>query len=650
MVKRVLILISFSFLFSSVSFSGPIEENRNIAAGNKNLDSVLGVLEANLSLNSDSILQVVDSCKKVCDSLHYEIGDARVYYIIGKSRIIGAFNFPEAFDNIYKALRIFDKYNLTNERAKCNVQLGLINYIQRNFTEAAGYFTNAQAIFKSTGDTMRWRRSSYLYSLCASELRQFDKADEALKLAERLIKYGPDDAGFREYYYGRGIYYSRRALNDSAIACFLTVATKFDQAGDQIGQQLFNAEIAQAYFNKGDFKSAELYSGKVLKAGYLHNSARGIVQAHFLLYRILSLRGDYKDALSHLSDYITLRDSMQDEKKSFELASIKSKYELEKADQENRLKMAQQAAIQNEQLQKQTSLKNLFITGCIFFVILIIFLFYNNRLRKQKNAQLAESLEKLKTTQEQLIRHEKLASMGKLSAGIAHEIRNPINFIMNFSELSEEYVDELLEANSDEDRLALLNLIRDSMQKIREHGQRADGIVKNMLDHSRSNTPEKSKQKINQLLEDNLSMSINAIRVQDPDFMCGIERHFDSTLPPLFIVGADIGRVFLNIFNNAFHAMGARKKESGADYTPKLTIQTSKDKSSILIRIHDNGPGIPEKIKDHIFEPFFTTKPAGQGTGLGLSISNEIIRAHGGELSVESGANNGTTFVIRMPF
>ncbi|MBK6986774.1 MAG: GHKL domain-containing protein [Bacteroidetes bacterium] len=310
--------------------------------------------------------------------------------------------------------------------------------------------------------------------------------------------------------------------------------------------------------------------------------------------------------------------------------------------------MAKQTAIQESQVQKQRFLKNLFIVGCFFFIVTIVFLVYTNNLKKRKNAELADSLEKLKSTQEQLIRHEKLASMGKLSAGIAHEIRNPINFITNFSELSEELLTELSEAESKEEREELISGLKDSMGKIKFHGMRADGIIKSMLDHSRSKSPEKELCNINSLVERNLSMAFNAIRVQNPSFQCKVQNNLAQDLADVKIVAADIGRVLLNIFTNAFQAMDEKKISAGPDYSPLLSISTFSKNGKIVLFIRDNGVGIPEQEKDMIFEPFFTTKPSGQGTGLGLSISNEIIKSHNGEMVVESIQNEFTQFTITL--
>lgn len=285
---------------------------------------------------------------------------------------------------------------------------------------------------------------------------------------------------------------------------------------------------------------------------------------------------------------------------------------------------------------------------------------------KQKE-ELEEALKELKATQSQLIHAEKMASLGELTAGIAHEIQNPLNFVNNFSEVSVELVDEIrdsrlktqdtrpkTEAEELEDEI--LEDIKKNLEKIQHHGKRADAIVKGMLAHSRKSTGEKIPTDINALADEYLRLSYHGMRAKDKSFNADFKTEFDPTLPKANVVPQDIGRVLLNIINNAFQACG--KDLSGPDsyrgenltgLTPLVTVSTKSLGDKIEISVKDNGPGIPEAIKDKIFQPFFTTKPTGQGTGLGLSLSYDIVKAHGGEISVESQEGLGTTFKISLP-
>ncbi|MGN6616223.1 MAG: ATP-binding protein [Ilyomonas sp.] len=269
--------------------------------------------------------------------------------------------------------------------------------------------------------------------------------------------------------------------------------------------------------------------------------------------------------------------------------------------------------------------------------------------------KLEKTHEALKATQAQLIQSEKMASLGTLTAGIAHEIQNPLNFVNNFSEVNRELISQLKEAiaigNLEEVKIIATD-IQDNEDKIIHHGKRADAIVKGMLQHSRTSTGKKEPTNINSLCDEYLRLSYHGMRAKDKSFNAEIKTDFDASLPKINVVQQDIGRVLLNLFNNAFYAMNEKKKSyelSAISYEPIISIQTKKINDEVEISVSDNGNGIPQNIVDKIFQPFFTTKPTGQRTGLGLSLSYDIIKAHGGEIRVESKEGEGSKFVIQLP-
>jgi signal transduction histidine kinase len=246
-----------------------------------------------------------------------------------------------------------------------------------------------------------------------------------------------------------------------------------------------------------------------------------------------------------------------------------------------------------------------------------------------------------------------MASLGELTAGIAHEIQNPLNFVNNFSEINAELAVEINEAikkgDLDEVR-TLASDIKSNQEKIREHGQRADAIVKNMLLHSRVSAGAKEPADINKLVEEYLRLASHGLRAKDKSFDVSTQTKLDPSLPTASVVRQDIGRVLLNLFNNAFYAMQERKNHEGDMYKPALTITTRKQDNNIEISVADNGTGIPDHLKAKIFQPFFTTKPTGQGTGLGLSLSYDIVtKGHGGDISMQTAKDTGTTFTISLP-
>ena len=282
---------------------------------------------------------------------------------------------------------------------------------------------------------------------------------------------------------------------------------------------------------------------------------------------------------------------------------------------------------------------------------------------KDKELQQAKKIEKayqeLKATQSQLIQSEKMASLGELTAGIAHEIQNPLNFVNNFSELNSELLQEMkeeLDNGNTEDVKAIAEDLIENEQKIKHHGKRAEVIVKGMLQHSRTSQGEKELTDINVLADEYLRLAYHGLRAKDKSFNADFKCDFDESLPKINVIPQDIGRVLLNLINNAFYAVD-RKSKAGVDgYKPKVEVSTrvflpggSKVEEKIEILVKDNGPGIPDEIKEKIFQPFFTTKPTGQGTGLGLSLSYDIVTSHGGELKVQAGKEQGSEFIINIP-
>lgn len=268
-----------------------------------------------------------------------------------------------------------------------------------------------------------------------------------------------------------------------------------------------------------------------------------------------------------------------------------------------------------------------------------------------RTRELKQSMEKMKATQKQLIESEKMASLGELTAGIAHEIQNPLNFVNNFSEVSNELIDEMNEelAKGDiEEAKSIAKDVKQNLEKITHHGKRADAIVKGMLQHSRSGSGQKEPTDINKLCDEYFRLAYHGLRAKDKSFNATLKTEFDETIGLVNLLPQDIGRVVLNLITNAFYAVSEKKKEGTVGYEPMVTVSTKKIVDQFEIKVADNGNGIPPKILDKIFQPFFTTKPTGEGTGLGLSLSYDIVKAHGGELKVEIVENLGTEFIIQL--
>lgn len=279
----------------------------------------------------------------------------------------------------------------------------------------------------------------------------------------------------------------------------------------------------------------------------------------------------------------------------------------------------------------------------------------NEELKKQvqlKTEALHNSLKNLQDTQQQLIQSAKMASLGEVTSGIAHEIQNPLNFVNNFSEVSNELIDEMkteIANNNGSLAIELADSIKQNLGKILHHGKRADAIVKAMLQHSRISTGQLEPTEINSLLDEYLRLGYHGFKVKDKSFDVTTQTNFDKSIIKINIIPQDIGRVILSLVNNAFYAVNEKRKQNLSGYKPFVSVGTQKINNTIEIRVADNGNGIPGKVLDKIFQPFFTTKPTGEGTGLGLSLSYDIVKSHGGELTVDTKEGEGATFIIKLP-
>jgi two-component system, NtrC family, sensor kinase len=326
-------------------------------------------------------------------------------------------------------------------------------------------------------------------------------------------------------------------------------------------------------------------------------------------------------------------------------------------------------SLESEQLQTESKIRIYsLLAGLMVVSVIGIILFRNNNQRKKSNLmltsqkneieqqkkQVEESMERLQSTQSQLVQAEKMASLGELTAGIAHEIQNPLNFVNNFAEINTELIDELKKEIEPAGIISANELVEDikaNSEKITHHGNRADAIVKSMLQHSRKTSAQKELTDINALCDEYMRLFYHGLRAKDKSFNAEYDTKFDTTLPLISVIPQDIGRVILNLINNAFYAVNARQKmEQESGYKPLVTLTTSKQGDQVVIEVADNGTGMPEQVKEKIFQPFFTTKPTGEGTGLGLSLSYDIVtKGHGGSINVSTSTNQGTVFSVQLP-
>jgi two-component system, NtrC family, sensor kinase len=380
---------------------------------------------------------------------------------------------------------------------------------------------------------------------------------------------------------------------------------------------------------------------------------------YYGLSELYSSQGSYKEAYNYYKLHVLYRDSLGIEEAAKKVVQTRMQYEFDK-------KEAVAKAEQGKKDAEQKRIRNLqyFAIGALLLTMIVIVMIaliqwrnskqrqHANLLLQQQKEKIELTLNELKSTQAQLIQKEKMASLGELTAGIAHEIQNPLNFVNNFSETNTELLLEMkqeLGKGDIEQATAIADDVIDNNTKIHNHGKRAESIVKGMLEHSRTSKGEKQSTDINALADEYLRLAYHGFRARDKNFNAVIETNFDESIGKVDLVPQEIGRVLLNLFNNAFYAVAEKRKLTPVGYEPKVNISSKRQNGMIEVLVKDNGIGIPLRMLDKIFQPFFTTKPTGEGTGLGLSLSYDIVRAHGGELKVESIEGEGASFIVQLP-
>jgi signal transduction histidine kinase len=396
------------------------------------------------------------------------------------------------------------------------------------------------------------------------------------------------------------------------------------------------------YYGRKNYSKAKELNDRALVGFKKHwFDVKATSDMELLASQIDSARGDGNGALAHYKEYVSLIEKLKGEeiRKEGQKEKFRNESEKQKLEQEKK-----------DAIFKRT--RNMQYMVMAAFLLLGIFLLYGYLQKNKDKKRIEKAYGELKSTQAQLIQSEKMASLGELTAGIAHEIQNPLNFVNNFSEVNKELVDELqtaLRLGNTEEALTISNDIKANEEKINHHGKRADAIVKGMLQHSRSSNGIKEPTDINALCDEYLRLSYHGLRAKDKSFNAIFKTNFDESIGNINIIPQDIGRVILNLITNAFYAVDEKKKSGAEHYEPTVCVGTKNIGGKVQISVSDNGNGIPQKIVDKIFQPFFTTKPTGQGTGLGLSLSYDIVMAHGGQLKVETKEREGSAFIIQLP-
>jgi len=485
---------------------------------------------------------------------------------------------------------------------------------------------------------------SLVYSRLGDIQLRDKKIDSALVLYKQSLIY-VEKSGYRKYQSSTlnsiGNIYLSKNMYESAKRNYVNGLASAKALNNVATTGEIFLSLAMYFKATAKYDSAVVYARSGLDIFKKTGRTSNYVNAYNTFIEIYKSLGKTDSVLLYLQLATAAKDSLLSSEKIKQLQNIGF-------DEQIRLQELEKESIQT----KNKILMYSLLSGLAMFFLIVLILYRNNRQKQKANGVLEKTLSDLKSTQTQLIQSEKMASLGELTAGIAHEIQNPLNFVNNFSEVSKELLDEMkteLDNGNAADAKEIADDVIQNLEKINHHGKRADAIVKGMLQHSRSSTDKKEPTDINALADEYIRLCYHGLRAKDKSFNATIKTDFDTSLEKININPQDIGRVVLNLLTNAFYAVDEKKKQHSEGYEPTVSIQTKKINNEVEIKVIDNGNGIPQKVLDKIFQPFFTTKPTGQGTGLGLSLSYDIIKAHGGELKVETNAAGGASFIIYLP-
>ena len=623
--------------------------------------------------NTDSSLMYGQQALTMSQSIKFLRGEARAAFNLGINyRILG--DIPKSLETLFKGLQIAEDKQYPYETMRCLSVIGTLYYDLKDYSKAISYFQLAR---KTSIAAQNEELEATSEQVIGSSYNKMNQLDSALNYEQKAYR----KFGFLK-------------LADSHTSLFREMGSTQFKLGNhrlafeylhkniQRNQKYNDHRFGSSAYNTiaGFFKeinqpdSGIYYAKKGLLEAQVIDYTSAILVASSLLAELYNSK-DIKEALYYHKIARLANDKLYGADKVLGLQKIISD-EQERQRKNEAIKIAY-----------QNQLKQYALLAGVGMLLLIAFILYRNNRQKQKannllhqqKDEIQTTLSQLKSTQTQLIQSEKMASLGELTAGIAHEIQNPLNFVNNFSEVSKELIEEVKsersKVNGERDEkleVELLNDISQNLEKIHYHGQRADAIVKGMLQHSRASTGKKEPIDINALADEYLRLAYQGQRAKDPSFKVTITTDFDDSLSAdeagigmIEVVPQDIGRVLLNLYNNAFYASAERSRSSASlpskggfnddlyKHLPTVWVKTSKLPPSggggAVISVRDNGPGISKNILNKIFQPFFTTKPTGQGTGLGLSLSYDIVKAHGGELKVETKEGEGSEFIIQLP-
>jgi signal transduction histidine kinase len=725
--KHLLLLILLSFFLKNEGLSQTTRADsllNSIKQQDDDSVKVIHYLDLGLEFLSSDIKRSIsyfDEAILLGQKINYKNGLAKAFNAKGRAYAQQG-QFQEAILNFQEALKGFNEINDKTGEANVLSNLGSIYYMLGNSSKALELHFESLNIseeldnklrigtsFNNIGTVYLKNRSTINDALTffKKSLGVFQGIDEKQGMATASMNIG--EVYFIESKYDSAIYYHQLALElcdgtidatfpltqlgeiNAALGNFqkasgfhrraLEISEKLD-AKFELTQSLIG--LAKTQRTQKDFDGAILTLEKAKVLATDIDAKNELLDVYLNLAEIQALVGNYKAAYENEINTKSVKEEIAKSSTEQMIQQLQFEFELNKKEAEIELLQKdtelKNAAVFNQRIIIFTSLGGLFM-----FVVISISLFRNN-LGKQKANRLLQvqkeeihaqrenvesAYDQLKSTQNQLIQSEKMASLGELTAGIAHEIKNPLNFVNNFSDVCTELIDEMkveLAGGNQKAAIEIADDIKQNLQKINQHGKRADSIVQGMLEHSKRGSGQKQETDINALADEFLRMTYQSFLAKNKELITeripvAISTNLDTNLPKISVIPQDIGKVLLNLYSNAFYACTERSRSAANDraksasahptgggiYLPSVIVRTRYEGNKVLISVKDNGPGIPAPIIDKIFQPFFTTKPTGQGTGLGLSLSYDVVKSHGGELKVETEENVGTEFTIVLP-
>ncbi len=597
----------------------------NDLAGEGYIYAGLGIIERNTG-NYKASLELLYKSLELIILTNYKEIEPLVYYHLGiTNKYMG--NLEQALEYILKSLAAGREINSLMTESYAFSTLGAIYDELRDYNNALEYHQRSMLIRKESGD--KWGEAGSLDNIGSIYLKQGDykKAMAYCEKSLSITRIVGDKKG--EANSLLHLAEIQTAQNDfiPAIDNAKQSLNIRETVGDKKGQAeiyLFLGGIYVESVDKNETHELQLqYLHKALLIGEETGAQDMLSKIHHRFYTMYRGLNHFEKALEHLETANAIEKEMHSKAFNQKILNLEISHKVEQAKKEAEIYRLRNVELAD--LYEQT-----------------------NRQKEEIQTTLTE----LKETQSQLIQREKMASLGELTAGIAHEIQNPLNFVNNFSEVNKEMIDELqteLKSGNIEEAINISDDIKSNEEKINHHGKRADAIVKGMLQHSRKSEGVKEPTDINALCDEYLRLSYHGLRAKDKSFNSDFKTDFDNSIGKINTVPQDIGRVLLNLINNAFYAVNERQKITKEPYQPTVFLSSKKTGDKVILTVKDNGNGIPQNIVGKIFQPFFTTKPTGQGTGLGLSLSYDIIKAHGGELKVETKEGEGAEFLILLP-